>query len=50
MPWSRLMALQRLQDTDLLRDIMARQQRLAEQRFGGDSASADSTRPADENG
>jgi RND family efflux transporter MFP subunit len=50
MPWSRLMALQRLQDTDLLRDVMARQQRLAEQRFGGDSASADSTRPADENG
>jgi len=34
MPWSRLLALQRLQDTDLLQRILERQQRLAEQRFG----------------
>jgi len=42
LPWSRLMALQRLQDTDLLRDVLERQQRMAEQRFG-DSAEASST-------
>jgi RND family efflux transporter MFP subunit len=40
LPWSRLMALQRLQDTDLLRDILERQQRMAEERFG-DSAESD---------
>jgi hypothetical protein len=34
------MALQRLQDTDLLRDILERQQRMAEERFG-DSAESD---------
>jgi RND family efflux transporter MFP subunit len=33
--WSRLMALQRLQDTDLLYRVLERQQRIAEQRFGG---------------
>ncbi len=42
LPWSRLMALQRLQDTDLLRDVLERQQRMAEQRFG-DSSGADTT-------
>jgi multidrug efflux pump subunit AcrA (membrane-fusion protein) len=43
MSWSRLMALQRLQDTDLLYDVLERQQRIAEQRFGGeDSTSSDS--------
>lgn len=44
MPWSRLLALQRLQDTDLLYRVLERQQRLAEQRFGGeeqDSTEAD---------
>ena len=40
LPWSRLLALQRLQDTDLLRDVLERQQRMAEQRFG-DSSDAD---------
>jgi RND family efflux transporter MFP subunit len=40
MTWSRLLSLQRLQDTDLLYDVFERQQRLAEQRFGtSDSAS-----------
>lgn len=34
MPWSRLLALQRLQDTDLLHRVLERQQRLAKQRFG----------------
>jgi hypothetical protein len=43
MAWSRLMSLQRLQDTDLLYDVFERQQRLAEQRFGtSDSAATDS--------
>jgi len=43
MTWSRLLSLQRLQDTDLLYDIFERQQRLAEQRFGGaDSTASDS--------
>lgn len=36
MAWSRLMTLQRLQDTDLLYQVLERQQRLAEQRFGDD--------------
>ena len=44
MSWSRLMALQRLQDTDLLYDILERQQRVAEERFGDtDSSDGDST-------
>ena len=43
MPWSRLMALQRLQDTDLLYRTLERQQRLAEQRFGN----SDTTQAAD---
>lgn len=34
MPWSRLMALQRLQDTDLLYRVLERQQQLAKERFG----------------
>ena len=34
MPWSRLMALQRLQDTDLLYRVLERQQRVAKERFG----------------
>lgn len=43
MPWSRLMSLQRLQDTDLLNRVLDRQQRLAKQRFGNsDSTGADS--------
>ncbi|WP_103026631.1 efflux RND transporter periplasmic adaptor subunit [Salinibacter altiplanensis] len=44
LPWSRLLALQRLQDTDLLNRVLERQQRLAKQRFGDDSASDDSAR------
>ncbi len=45
LPWSRLMALQRLQDTDLLRRILKRQQRMAERRFGNapDTSGADTT-------
>ncbi len=43
LPWSRLMALQRLQDTDLLNRVLERQQRLAEQRFGPDSTPNDTT-------
>ena len=35
LPWSRLMALQRLQDTDLLDRIMKRQREAARERFGG---------------
>ena len=42
MSWSRLMALQRLQDTDLRRRVLERQQRMAERRFG-DSSDADTT-------
>lgn len=43
MTWSRLMSLQRLQDTDLLHRVLERQQKLAKQRFGnGDSTAADS--------
>ncbi|WP_263786744.1 efflux RND transporter periplasmic adaptor subunit [Salinibacter grassmerensis] len=43
MSWSRLMSLQRLQDTDLLYDVLERQQRVAERRFGNaDSTSSDS--------
>jgi HlyD family secretion protein len=34
MPWSRLMALQRMQESDLLTRFLDRQQRLARQRFG----------------
>jgi len=55
MPWSRLMALQRLQDTDLLERIMNRQREAARQQFGvasagssaGSSASPDSGAAAD---
>ena len=44
MTWSRLMALQRLQDTDLLRRILERQQEMAERRFGdSDTTQADTT-------
>ncbi|HHP7236921.1 efflux RND transporter periplasmic adaptor subunit [Longibacter sp.] len=42
MPWSRLMALQRLQDTDLLDRIMKRQREAARQRFGTASTDRDS--------
>jgi len=43
LPWSRLLALQRLQDTDLLNRVLDRQQRLAKQRFGNDSSPDDTT-------
>ena len=39
MPWSRLMALQRLQDVDLLERVLDRQQRIAERRFGSGGGS-----------
>jgi len=43
MSWSRLMSLQRLQDTDLLYRVLERQQRIAKERFGtGDTSSTDS--------
>lgn len=50
MPWSRLLALQRLQDRDVLRQLLERQQRIAEERFGSESsdttARSASTAPA----
>ncbi|PSQ72421.1 MAG: efflux RND transporter periplasmic adaptor subunit [Bacteroidetes bacterium QH_2_64_26] len=47
MSWSRLMALQRLQDTDLLQRVLNRQQEMAERRFGNqDTAQADTTASA----
>jgi hypothetical protein len=42
MTWSRLMSLQRMQDTDLLYDVLERQQRMAKRRFGSDSTAPDS--------
>ena len=53
MSWARLMSLQRLQDTDLLYDILERQQRIAERRFGrsdstaGDSAQSSAARTSE---
>lgn len=42
MPWSRLLALQELQDTDLLYRFLDRQRRIAQQRFGNqDSTQTD---------
>jgi len=41
LPWSRLMALQRLQDTDLIQRIMKRQQQVAAERFGRGSSQPD---------
>jgi multidrug efflux pump subunit AcrA (membrane-fusion protein) len=44
MSWSRLIALQRLQDTDLLQRVLNRQQEMAERRFGDqDTTQADTT-------
>lgn len=49
LPWSRLMTLQRLQDTDLLHRVLERQQQLAEQRFGdADTTQADSAQSSSE--
>ena len=42
MEWERIMSLQRLQDQDVLRDFLERQQRMAQERFGHDSPPADS--------
>jgi len=48
-PWSRLMALQRLQDIDLLNRVLERQQRIAEQRFGDrDSTQTDTSQTTSE--
>lgn len=50
MPWSRLMALQRMQDTDLLHRVLERQQRIAKQRFGDTTTTdtaASAASPAD---
>lgn len=41
LPWSRLMALQRLQDTDLIQRVMKRQQEVAAERFGRGSSQPD---------
>jgi len=52
MPWSRLMALQRMQDTDLLYRVLDRQQRIAKRRFGDTTdtdTAASSARPSPEN-
>jgi RND family efflux transporter MFP subunit len=38
MEWERIMSLQRLQDQDVLRDFLERQQRMAQERFGQDSS------------
>ncbi|MFP4228223.1 MAG: efflux RND transporter periplasmic adaptor subunit [Salinivenus sp.] len=46
LPWSRLLSLQRLQETDLLNRVLERQQRLAEERFGNDSGPEDTTSSA----
>jgi HlyD family secretion protein len=47
MSWSRLIALQRMQDTDLLQRVLDRQQEMAERRFGdGDTTQADTTASA----
>ena len=43
MSWSRLMSLQRLQDTDLLQRVLKRQQEMAKRRFGDDTSGADTT-------
>lgn len=48
--WSRLLVLQRLQDTDLLNRVLERQQRLAEQRFGNDSAPEDTSQSSTQRG
>ena len=42
LPWSRLMALQRLQDNDLIQRIMKRQQETAAERFGHSPSDPDS--------
>lgn len=51
MPWSRLMALQRLQDTDLLERIMRQQREAAREQFGvastGPASPSDSGTAAD---
>lgn len=48
MEWDRIMSLQRLQDQDVLRDFMERQQRMAQDRFSNrDEAPADSASSAD---
>lgn len=48
--WSRLLALQRLQDTDLLNRVLEQQQRLAEQRFGNESAPEDTSQSSIQRG
>ena len=46
MPWSRLMALQKLQDRDVLRRLLQRQQEMAERVFSPES-NEDTSVPAD---
>jgi len=43
LPWSRIVSLQQLQDEDLLRRILERQQEVAQQRFANGSNADDST-------
>ena len=45
MEWERIMSLQRLQDQDVLRDFMERQQRMARERFNNSDDTTDA--PAD---
>lgn len=48
MEWDRIMSLQRLQDQDVLRDFMERQQRMAQERFSDDrDVPSDSATDAD---
>jgi len=42
-PWQRVSSLQDLQDEDLLRQFMAKQQRMSKQAFGGEAQAEDST-------
>lgn len=43
LPWSRIVSLQQLQDRDLLRQILERQQEMAEERFASNSSSESDT-------
>ena len=42
-PWARVSSLQDLQDEDLLRQFMAKQQRLSREAFGRDGQNSDTT-------
>ena len=44
-PWARVVDLQQLQDQDLLRRFMQKQQRMSRQLFNEASVAVDTTRP-----